>query len=134
MENKRAKLTRSEIMNRASFFRSNGKMILKFDLSMLETDEEVKRVAKYFRSMVTNMPTKSVVGLADFNGLKVTEEVTQELIHLAESCTPYFRATAMIANDDATVILANAVINHFGKINMPIYQDEELAKEWLFTQ
>ncbi len=80
------------------------------------------------------MPKKSMVGLADFNGLMVTEEVTQELIRLAESCSPYFRATATIANDDATKSLANAVINHFGKINMPIYQEEDLAKEWLFTQ
>ena len=134
MEHKSTKLTRVEIMNRASFFRSDGKMILKFDLSSLETDEEVKRVAKYFKSLVTNMPKKSLVGLADFNGLIVTKEVTQELIHLAESCSPYFRATATIANDDATVGLANAVASHFGKINMPIYQEEELAKDWLFTQ
>ena len=134
MEHKMTKLTRVEMMNRATFFRNDGKMILKFDLSGLKTDEEVKRVGKYFKSLVTNMSPKSLVGLADFNGLRVTEEVTQELIHLAESCSPYFRATAMIANDDATVGLANAVVNHFGKINMPIYQDEELAKEWLFTQ
>ena len=128
------KLTRAEVMNRASFLRSDGKMILKFDLSGLESVEEVKKVVKYFSTLVSNMPKKSMVGLADFNGLIVAEEVTQELIHLAESCSPYFRATAMIANDDATKSLANAVINHFGKINMPIYQEEELAKKWLFTQ
>lgn len=128
------KLTRAEIMNRASFLRSDGKMILKFDLSELEDAEEVKRVVKYFSSLVAKMPKKSMVSLADFNGLIVTEEVTRELIGLAESCNPYFRATAVIANDDATTSLANAVISHFGKINMPIYQEEELAKEWLFTQ
>ena len=129
-----SKLTRAEVMNRASFLRSDAKMIMKFDLSGLETVEEVKKVVKYFNSLAARMPKKSMVGLADFNGLIVTEEVTQELIHLAESCNPYFRATAVIANDDATISLANAVISHFGKINMPIYQEEELAKEWLFTQ
>jgi hypothetical protein len=134
MEYKMTKLTRKEIMGRASFFRSDGKMILKYDLSGLETDEEVQRVVKYFRSLVSNMPKKSLVGLADFKGLRVTEVVTQELIHLAEACSPYFRATATIANDDVTIGLANAVVNHFGKINMPIYQEEEPAKEWLFTQ
>jgi hypothetical protein len=128
------KLTRAEVMNRASFLRSDGKMILKFDLSGLESVEEVKKVVKYFSILVSNMPKKSMVGLADFNDLIVTEEVTQELISLAEACSPYFRATATIANNDATISLANAVINHFEKINMPIYQEEELAKEWLFTQ
>jgi hypothetical protein len=38
------KLTRAEVMNRASFLRSDGKMILKFDLSGLESVEEVKKV------------------------------------------------------------------------------------------
>lgn len=134
MEQKLKKLTRKEIMDRASFIRSDGKMILKFDLSGLEADEEVKRVVKYFKGLVGRMPKKSMVGLADFKGLKVTEEVTHELILLAEACNPYFRATATIANDDETIGLANAVASHFGKINMPLYEDEELAKEWLFSQ
>jgi hypothetical protein len=47
--------------------------------------------------------------------------------------TPYFRATATIADDDVSPGLANAVVNNFGKINMLIYQEEELVKEWLFT-
>jgi hypothetical protein len=53
---------------------------------------------------------------------------------MTESCNPYFRATAVIAFDDATVELAEAVRKHFGKINLPIYQEEEPAKEWLFSQ
>ena len=61
-----------------------------------------------------------MVGLTDFKGMKVTEEVTQELILLAESCNPYFRATATIANDDDTIGLANAVKSHFGKINIDL--------------
>lgn len=128
------KLTRAEVMSRASFLRNKDKMILKFDLSELEDIEEIKKVVKYFSSMVARMPPKSMVGLADFTGLIVSEGITQELINLAESCSPYFRATAMIANDGATIGLANAVTRHFGKINMPIYQEEELAKAWLFTQ
>lgn len=128
------KLSRAEVMQRASFLRSKDKMILKFDLSGLDETEEVKKVVKYFSSLAARMPQKSMVGLADFTGLIVNEEITRELIFLAESCSPYFRATAMIAVDDATRGLANDVINHFGKINMPIYQEEELAKEWLFTQ
>jgi hypothetical protein len=75
-----------------------------------------------------------MVGLVDFNGLEVADEVTQEMIHLTESCNPYFRATAVIANDASTVSLAESVINHFGKINLPIYQEEDSAKKWLFSQ
>ena len=129
-----SKLKRLEIMKRATFLRFNAKMILKFDLSHIEDAEDVKRVFEYFRSLVEKMPKKSMVCLVDFVGLEVADEVVPEMISLTEFCNPYFRATAVIANNDATKSLANAVISHFGKINMPIYQEEEPAKEWLFSQ
>jgi len=131
---KMSKLKITEVMKRASFLRTGKKMILKVDLSKLESIEDVERVVTYFRSVVEKMPKKSIVGLVNFVGLKVADEVAQEMIHLAEFCNPYFRATAVIVNNDATEGLANAIINHFGKINIPIYQEEEPAKEWLFSQ
>ena len=128
------KLTRPEIMKRATFMKVNEKMILKFDLSSLNSTEDVGRVVNYFLSMVERMPKNSLVGLVDFTGLKVADEVVPEMIRLTESCNPYFRATAVIANEPATIGLAEDVIKHFGKINLPIYQEEETAKQWLFTQ
>ena len=56
-------------------------MILKFDLSELENAEDVKRIIEYCSSMVARMPHKSMVGLVDFTGLKVADEVTQEVIN-----------------------------------------------------
>ncbi len=111
-----------------------AKMILKFDLSNLDKVEDIKRVVEYFWSMVKSMLKKSIVGLVDYSGLKVADEVTQEMIILTESCNPYFRATAVIAIDAITIKLAESVIKHFGKINLPIYQEEESAREWLFSQ
>ena len=128
------KLKLTEVMKRASFLRTGTKMILKVDLSNLDSIEDVERVVAYFRSMVEKMPKKSIVGLVDFNGLTVADEVVQEMISLAKFCNPHFRATAVIANDEASINLANTIVNHFGKINMPIYQEEVAAKEWLFAQ
>ncbi len=129
-----SKLKISEIMNRASFIRFKENRILKFDLSHLDEIEDIKTIVEYFRGMVEMMPKKSIVGLVVFSGLKVTEEVTQEIIRLTEFCNPYFRASAVIANDLESAGLAKAVINHFGKINFLIYPEEESAKNWLFTQ
>jgi len=129
-----SKLKLVEVMKRASFLRDGEKMILKFDLSNLNDVEDVKKIAEYFRSMVTKMPQKSLVGLVDFTGLKIADEVVHEMIQLTEFCNPYFRATAAMANNSATTSLVESVVNHFGNINMPIYQEEEPAKEWLFSQ
>jgi hypothetical protein len=131
---KMSKLKLSEVMKRASFLRAGTKMILKVDLSILESIEDVERVDVYFRTMVEKMPKKSIVGLVDFSGLTVADEIVQQMISLTEFCNPYFRATAAIAKTPAEISLVEAVINHFGKINMPVYQEEVAAKEWLFSQ
>jgi hypothetical protein len=131
---KMSKLKLSEVMKRASFLRAGTKMILKVDLSILESIEDVERVDVYFRSMVEKMPKKSIVGLVDFSGLTVADEIVQQMISLTEFCNPYFRATAAIAKTPAEISLVETVINHFGKINLPIYQEELAAKEWLFSQ
>ena len=133
-DSKMSNLKRIEIMNRASFLRCDAKMILKLDFSDLDEIEDVNRVSKFFCSMVQKMPKKLIVGLVCFNDLKIADEVVQEMISLTKPCNPYFRATAVIATDNATIELAEAVKTHFGKINMPIYQKEEPAKEWLFSQ
>jgi hypothetical protein len=109
-------------------------MILKFDLSNLDEIDDARRVIKYCKSMVEKMPKKSIVGLVDLNGLKVADEMTQEMIRLMESCGPYVRATAVLADDVESVRLAKAVSTNFGGIDLPIYQEEEAAKEWLFSQ
>jgi len=79
-----SKLKLVEVMKRASFLRDGEKMILKFDLSNLNDVEDVKKIAEYFRSMVTKMPQKSLVGLVDFTGLKIADEVVHEMIQLTE--------------------------------------------------
>lgn len=127
-------LKRAQIMNRTSFLRYEDKMILKLDLSHLEEISQVERIVDYFVMLISNMPKKSIVGLVDLTGLKVANEVLEVLINLAELSNPHFRATAVLTSSPETTDLAKAVINHFGKINMPIFQEEEAAKKWLFSQ
>jgi len=129
-----SKLKGREVMQRATFLRFNAKMILKFDLSGLDEIEDARRVIEYCRSMVEKMPKKSIVGLVDLTGLKVADEMTHEMIRLMESCGQFVRATAVLADDAESVRLAKAVSTHFGGIDLPIYQEEEAAKEWLFSQ
>ena len=50
------KLTRVEVMKRATFIKVKNKMILKCDLSFLDSAENVGRVTDYFCSMVEKVP------------------------------------------------------------------------------
>ena len=62
------------------------------------------------------------------------DEVALEMIRLTEFCNPYFRATAIITKDEAVIALVKDGMNPFDKINIPIYQEKEPAKERLFTK
>jgi hypothetical protein len=129
-----SKLKIMEVVNRASFLSYKPKLVLKFDLSNLDEIGDIKKVVVHFKNIVEKMPKKSMVGLVDISGLKVTEDVAQEMISLTEFCNPYFRASAVIANDLEATGLANSVVNHFEGINLPIHPEEETAKKWLFSQ
>ena len=129
-----AKLKIVEVMKRASFIRDGEKMILKFDPSSLESIEDLERVVEYFKSMVEKMPKNSLLAMVDFSGLAFTDEVLQQMIQLSKFSGPYVRASAAVSNDPISTRLANAVINHFENINMPLFHEDGTAREWLFTQ
>ena len=127
-------MKRTDAMKRASFFKHGSEMILKFDLSGLKSTEEVESVVKYFASVVGNMPKRSIVGLVDFSNLVVEDSMAKDMIRLTELSSPHFRATAVIAPSVATKALASAVIDHFGRVNMKIFNSNDQGIEWLVAQ
>jgi len=129
-----SRLKITEVMGRAKFIRHEDKMILKFDPSHLERIEDLKRVVEYFKTMVEKMPKGSLLALVDFSGLADEDEVFDQMVKLSKFCGPHVRASAIVAKDPASTRLAKAVINHFAKINMPFFEEEDSAKKWLFSQ
>jgi hypothetical protein len=128
------KIKTSEVMKRASFHKFETKMIMKLDLSNLDHPTHVAKVVDYLITMVKHMPKQSVVGLVDFRGLQVSDEIKQELIRLAEMTYPYFRASALMASDAQSRELAATITSRIGETKLPVYEDEETAKKWLFSQ
>ena len=124
----------SEVMKRTKFIHEGNKMILKFDLSNLETKEQVSSVVKHFITIVGKMPKKSMVALVDFTDLSVEDGMEKDLIELTNFCNPNFKASAIIAKNVGTRGLANQIIDHFGRLNMEIFGEESQAVEWLKTK
>lgn len=128
------KMKISEVMKRATFIKFEHKMIMKLDLSNLVCQSDVARVVDYLIGMVARMPKHSVVGLVVFEGVPASSEIEQELIRLIESSHLYFRFSAFIACDDQSKKLADAISNRFETANLPVFNDEDAAKKWLFAQ
>lgn len=123
-----------EVMQRASFLKINNKMIMRIDLSKLKHVSHVTRIADYLVTIVEKLPRQFAVGLVDFRGLLVSDEVKQELTRLATTTYPYFRAGAMLVDDDQSRELADTFTERLGTTNINIYDDEETAKNWLISK
>lgn len=126
-------MTTHELMKRATFVSLDDSVILKFDLSNLSDESEVRRVVDYFKFLVKRLNRKSMVGLIDFSNLTVGEEVIEDLIRLTEYSNPFFRASAVVANNREGDCIVKALIAHFGKLNFHIFEDEAAARNCLGT-
>jgi hypothetical protein len=122
-----------EVMKRSSFIKVDAKMIMKLDLSGLDHPMHVERVVDYLIGIVERMPKQSVVGLVDFRDIVMSEESTQHLFRLVERAAPYFRASAFLENGGDSLKMAETVSKRFDVAKLPVYQDEDLAVQWLFS-
>jgi len=127
-------MKRIEIMNRSGFIKNGSKMVLKFDLSGLSKADDVHRVVDYFSSIALKMPKKSVLGLVDLTSMLVNMNTLNEMIRLSGQCNPHFKATAIVALDASTKNLAASVREHYGKINLSIFTNQQEAMDWLICQ
>ncbi len=109
-------------------------MILKFDLSGLESAEEVGRVVDYFVSIVEQMPNKSMVLLVDFRNLVISESLAKDLTRLAQKCHPHMIATAIIVWDISTRNFTDSLMSLFGDIKMKAFRKINEAEDWLAKQ
>lgn len=123
-----------DIMNRAKFLKYGSKMILRFDLSNLENDEDVRKVIDYFYSIVKRMPKKSIIGLIDINNLTISENTRNEIARFPEKCNPYFKASAVVNLDESAVELTNLAFKPYENINVELFRDQVEAKDWLVAQ
>jgi hypothetical protein len=130
-ENKLTELSPVDVMKRASFVRLNCKTILKFDLSGLCRPEDVSRVVDYFRFLVRRLNRESMVGLIDFSDLSFSDEVIENLILLTVLSNPFFRASAVISNNQHGDNIVKALFAHFPKLNFHVLKDETAARECL---
>ena len=119
-ENPVKRMKINEVLKRAHFLKLNGKVIMKIDFSNLNHPAHVVRVVNYLVTIVEKMPKQSAVGLVDFRGLQVSDEIKQELMRLAKTTYPYFRTGAMIANDAQSRELADVFISCLGTANLPV--------------
>lgn len=123
----------SEVMKRSTFIKHNEKIILKLDVSDLQEDEDVQRVADYFISIAKKMPSNSINGLANFSRLNVTSKIETDIFRLASQANHCFKAFAVVVSEPATMELAGKMISskRFQGNNIKVFEAVDNAKNWI---
>jgi hypothetical protein len=125
-----SQLRLAEIIARADLLRFEERVVLKYDLSNLKHKEDIAKVFDYFSKTVERMPEKSMYCLLDITGLSESVVSCEEMSRDTAQHSLYFKAAAVVANDDMSGVLVKKVREKL-KIYLPIYKKEQEAIDWL---
>ena len=119
-----------EIIERAKFVRYGDKLVMRYDLSKLESQQDIDKVFNRFIMTVEKMPEKSMLCLLDLRGLGQSRVSGKVMGRTTQRIAPYFKATAILA-DDEVVIDAIKTLRAELEVYLPLFKEEKPAIEWL---
>ena len=122
----------SEVMSRAKFVKHRDKMILNFDFSHLEI-ADASQVCDYVKGIIKRMPKGSVLTLVNVTGVKYDQAFSELSGDLAGHNKPYVLAGGVVGVAGWRKLLFWATTKLTGRDNLKLFDDAEVAKEWLVT-
>ncbi len=119
-------------MKRIQIIDYKDKEIIYLDFSDCNVDEvfEIIEVAK---KIIRVQPHNSVLTLTNVTGTKYNREVIQALKEFANDNKPFVKAGAVVGIDGLKRIVYDAITRFSGR-NLPAFNDNEKAKDWLTKQ
>jgi len=109
-----------------------GKEIIYLDFSDCNINE-VFEIIEMAKKIIRVQPLNSVLTLTNVSGTKYNREVIQAMKEFANDNKPFVKAGAVIGIDGLKRIVYDA-ITRFSERNLPAFDDNEKAKDWLIRQ
>ena len=125
-------MKRSEMMERAKFYRHGSKMVYHFDFSGLNA-EEAHDVAHYGKSVIAKMPQRSLLTLTDVTNVNYDEKFSAISKDLVQHNKPFVLAGAVVGVTGWRKLAFWAALKFTGRNNLRLFDSTEEASEWLKT-
>jgi hypothetical protein len=109
-----------------------GKEIIYLDFSGCDVNE-VFEIIEIAKKIIRVQPLNSVLTLTNVSGTKYNREVIQAMKEFANDNKPFVKAGAVVGIDGLKRIVYDA-ITRFSERNLPAFDDNEKAKDWLIRQ
>ncbi len=111
-----------------------GKKILFFDFSCCVSKEEIMPIIDAAKQCFQDKDLNSVLTLTDVTSARYNEEILALLKELALHNKPYVKAGAIVGITRPLIKLAYTAVMAFSKRNLPVFDTQDQAKEWLIKQ
>ncbi len=125
-------MKRSEMMDRAKFYRHGSKMIYHFDFSGLNA-EDAHDVAQYGKGVIARMPEGSLLTLTDVTDVNYDERFSAISRDLVQHNKPYVVAGAVVGVTGWRKLAFWAALKFTGRTNLRLFDSVGEASEWLKT-
>jgi len=109
-----------------------GKEIIYLDFSDCNVSE-VFEIIEIAKKIIRVQPLNSVLTLTNVSGTKYNREVIQAMKEFANDNKPFVKAGAVVGIDGLKRIVYDA-ITRFSERNLPAFDDNKKAKDWLIRQ
>jgi hypothetical protein len=109
-----------------------GKEIIYLDFSDCNVNE-VFEIIEMAKKIIRAQPLNSVLTLTNVSGTKYNREVIQVMKEFANDNKPFVKAGAVVGIDGLKKVVYDA-ITRFSERNLPAFDDNEKAKDWLIRQ
>lgn len=120
-------------MDRIQFIEHRGRRILHFDFrDILEPDGAIPLLDRA-EAMVCAEPPHSVLVLMSVRNLRFNTRTVARLKTMVEHNRPYVRASAVTGMEGLHKLIYFGIVK-LARRDIPAFDDEEAAKEWLAAQ
>jgi hypothetical protein len=109
-----------------------GKEIIYLDFSDCNVGE-IFQVIEMAEKIIRIQPLNSVLTLTNVSGTKYNREVIQAMKEFVNDNKPFVKAGAVVGIDGLKRVVYDAITRFSGR-NLPAFDDNEKAKDWLVEQ
>jgi hypothetical protein len=117
-------------MDRCYFIQHKGVQIYYIDFSDLIMLKEIEEVITESKKFIRSQPAKSMINLANIDGMHFNSQIKDIFIEYVKGNTPYVFQSAIIGVDGLRRIVMNGVLRLTGR-DVRCHESKDQALDWL---
>lgn len=117
-------------MGRCIFIEAHGVKVFYIDFTNLQSEHEIEAVLYESKSVIRSQPQKSMVNLANIEGMHFNNRIKELFVEYVKGNAPYVRHSAIVGVNGLKRIVFNGVMKLSGR-DVRCFDSADDARKWL---